>query len=264
MYIGLYNFLRFFIKLYYFILIKLNIYKIAPKIESIIDVTNKYIDKKRTLFLELWNNNSKYIELNDNIEPIFYSKQEYQKILLDTNNDIERKWKTRILLESTPRGNVVMFYDIYKQGFSYYSDINSIPYKLLNSIAMKYVSTYRCFDFFVDNEITKDKESPLINIYFTDYKTQKKNTNKNLSINKINPFIKHKKILNVRNNTVTGPDYNINRFIHLGKMTNFKFIQTVPKNSEKKVNFVSEYLDDLNGENKLQKSVMSYKDYKNL
>jgi hypothetical protein len=58
-----------------------------------------------------------------------------------------------------------MYYDAFKQGFAYYCDQTSIPYNLLNAVAMKYVRIYRCRDFFVDNlETPEENPSPLLDI----------------------------------------------------------------------------------------------------
>jgi hypothetical protein len=53
--------------------------------------------------------------------------------------------------------------------------MNGIDYHLLNAIAMKYVITYRCLDFFIDNEITeKYGNSPLLKLHFLDNEKDKK------------------------------------------------------------------------------------------
>ena len=49
-----------------------------------------------------------------------------------------------------------MYYDVFKSGFAYYADQNSIPYSILNAMAMKYVVVYFCRDFFVDDSIIKE------------------------------------------------------------------------------------------------------------
>jgi hypothetical protein len=46
-----------------------------------------------------------------------------------------------ILIDRTPYGNVIMHYDVFKNGFAYYSDIN-LSYKIINAVAMKYVLTF--------------------------------------------------------------------------------------------------------------------------
>ena len=51
--------------------------------------------------------------------------------------------KNNIILEKTPLGNVVMFYNNARSSFEYYSD-STIPYRYLEVIARKYILTYKC------------------------------------------------------------------------------------------------------------------------
>jgi hypothetical protein len=50
--------------------------------------------------------------------------------------------------EATPRGSVVMHYDSAKESFAYFSD-RSIPFRMLEVVARKYVSDYQCKPLFV-------------------------------------------------------------------------------------------------------------------
>jgi hypothetical protein len=78
----------------------------------------------------------------------------------EENNELEKTWRRRILFENTPRGNIMMYYDAFKQAFAYSSD-QQIPYPILNACAMKYVRIYRCLDFFLDsNTLPNDRVSP--------------------------------------------------------------------------------------------------------
>lgn len=93
------------------------------------------------------------IDYNSNIDDIFYDPEKHHYAVLAENNQYEKTWKTRILIEAIPDGSVIMYYDPYKRGFAYFS-MQSIPYHLLNAIAMKYVLTYRCRYFFMDEAET--------------------------------------------------------------------------------------------------------------
>lgn len=262
------------------------------------------------------NNKEKY---NSNIENIFYNKEEYFGVINKKDNEIEKIWRTRILIESTPRGNIIMFYDPYKLGFSYYSDTNGIPYSILNAVAMKYIYIFRCLDFFVDNKLTNNFlnkfESPFISLYFTEETKTKKISNND---NKNSPFVKYKsqtktnnisfgnvqikyptinqpflfiiyntkkiinhiflyfktkwfhklkgKVLDIKEKTdekKIEKEYNYNRFIYLGKTSNFQFLKFNPKYLSLN-NFHSSLLENLNQETKLQKEVMKYNDYKKM
>ena len=211
--------------------------------------------------------------MNSNIDQVFYSKEDYTKTMRDINNELEIKWKQKTLIEQTPKGNIIMFYDPYKQGFSYYSDSQPIPYAILNAVAMKYVRIYRCRDFFIDDETTPEKEpSPFIQIHMVE-KKKTKDANKNNSdklIFKDAPFAKLKnykkeKQLN-KTNTETKSDkpervFYRNKFISLGPIRNYTIIQPIKK--ENKLNgFKTNLLSGVVSESKLQGQVMNYKDYK--
>jgi hypothetical protein len=133
------------------------IWKPADIAPTIMDESEKYVQKQTKLFLEKVSENQKDKEKgNQNIDPICYSLTEFQESILPENNTLEQEWKRRILVEYTPRGNVIMYYDIFKHAFAYASD-NYIPYNVLNACAMKYVVTFRCIDFFVDSMILPDE-----------------------------------------------------------------------------------------------------------
>jgi hypothetical protein len=87
---------------------------------------------------------------NSNISEILYDFEKRKEMFADTDNDEEKKWKSRILHETTPRGNVIMYYNPYTLSFYYHSDEQIIPYKILEQVAKKYVVIYRCKDFFID------------------------------------------------------------------------------------------------------------------
>ena len=191
-------------------------------VETVIDASKKYIDNAKEKFLT----KSGLEDKNTNVSFVFYSKPEYELLMKEATNHLEKEWKTRILFESTPKGNIIMYYDAYKLGFAYFSDVNGIDYTLLNAIAMKYVITYRCVDFFVDEEYM---QSPLIKLYFTD---DVKPTNKNTVVTD-GPFIKHntnKKSSELTNEKKSSEkEYNRNKFIFMGKMLNFQFTQKTKK-----------------------------------
>jgi hypothetical protein len=57
--------------------------------------------------------------------------------------------KNNILIENTPLGNVIMFYNNSRNSFEYYSD-SVIPYRYLEVIGRKYVVTYKCKPLYID------------------------------------------------------------------------------------------------------------------
>lgn len=89
---------------------------------------------------------------NSNINPLLYDYDKRKELFSDPENIYEKQWKTRILIENTPRGNVMMYYNPYLLSYQYYSDEQSFPFKILEEVATKYVTMFRCKDFFIDME----------------------------------------------------------------------------------------------------------------
>lgn len=238
--------------------------RIAPR-ENILTQTDQYIEKKKQFFLE---NIEKQDKLNSNVQAQFYNKETYQKEVNDVNNDLEEIWKKKILIENTPRGNIYMYYDAYKMGFAYYSDTNSLPYKVLNAVAMKYCITFHCLDFFIDQHILPtDRESPLIKIHHIEKKKNKESKKTLVQEDDDLPFAKLKnydKEKVSKNDKKEEKPKNIvtNVFISMGKVNNFqpKFI---PMKKSRSVQFNSKLLDNLESETTLQKDVLNYKAFKN-
>jgi hypothetical protein len=152
------------------------------------------------------------------------------KILTDPNNEFEKKWRSRVLIENTPRGNVIMFYDIYKRGFSYYCDNAVMPYDIMNAAAMKYVLTFHCRDFFVDSNILP-QQPPTGEDTNKDKDTDKDKKTKTISIDK-QAFVKFKTYNTATKKAGVKPedDKTINCFLHLGGVRNWTPIlkKTIP------------------------------------
>lgn len=265
------NKIRFMIYFMYFyflflvrqFLIKMKLMKPPP---IPIDPIEEYIKPKKARLLKTYETD---INLNANIDQRIYDKKKFLDMMRDEKNDIEGLWKTRILCESTPRGTIMMHYDIYKQGFAYHADQNSIPYAVLNGMAMKYVLTFFCRDLFFDEEtITSERMPPLVKVFGDDDKPENTTTEKdnNTKTNKENqPFAKLKNYKNTETNPnakKTSDDKPIekpkmkNKFINLGKMHNFSIIQRAPKQPRGISSKVTNH-DSLFSGN------FSYKDFKN-
>ena len=237
----------------------------------IIDPVTKYVDANKNKLLETF----KITDMNTNIEKVFYNKKELHEILVNQNNDLEKIWKTRILFENTPRGNIIMHYDVYKQGFAYYCDANGIPYNILNSVAMKYVTVYHCRDLFMDNEyLQNEKESPLIKLYIEQEKEDKKDgQEKPLPKLDTSAFAKLKnyqkaeekadKKSDEKKEAKPEKEYNRNVFVNLGRVCNFNFLNK-PVKKNKLNGFYSSLLDGVASEGEVQNQVMNYSKYKEL
>jgi hypothetical protein len=88
-------------------------------------------------------------------KPIIFEekyKEEYKKAEdFEVSQERLEQLKNSILIESTPLGNVVMYYDSSRETFIYYSD-STIPYRYLEVVARKYVVTNRCKKLYIDME----------------------------------------------------------------------------------------------------------------
>jgi hypothetical protein len=196
------------------------------------------------------------VDFNENIDKLFYDKSKFTNYMSESNTSLEKLWKTKIMFENTPRGNIIMFYDAYKLGFSFYCDQKVISYDILNAAAMKYVTMFRCRHFFMDELIVPtEHNSPLIDIHFPPEKKaksviKKQNDNKVMS-RWINQFEKNEK------NDPKEPEKMKNKFVYLGKIANYSLTQPMPKSRKVLAKFVSPQLESLGGQK------LSYKDYKN-
>ena len=154
LYIYYVHFIAFLLRIYNYSLFFFNTSTVSSSLIEI-DETQLFIEKNKKIFLNTFfdmetktiKNKEKW---NENIDVRCYS--ELQDLILQENNDLELQWKRRLLYETTPRGNIIMYYDLYKQAFAYVSD-QQMTYAILNACAMKYVRIFHCFDFFVDVNI---------------------------------------------------------------------------------------------------------------
>ena len=273
-------------QIYYYIFVwclhiawRLGLYE-PKKIETFLDIDRKYIDPLKKKFAKTFESSVNY---NENISPIFYDKKEYNEYMQTMNTELEKIWKTRILFEHTPRGNILMFYDAYKMGFSFYSDEKTISYDILNAAASKYVSMYRCRDFFIDESMTP-VSSPFIKLYFVDEpkkpvnnatkdtfaRMKRENPNaKTLPPNvkshtqNGNPNEKTNQKTNEKTNEKKEEEKMKNKFLYLGKMQNSQWTQPLPKKRKVLAKFTSPLLESIKMDAGVQRETLSYKDFKN-
>ena len=93
-----------------------------------------------------------------NIEDKYYDKEEfeniYTQIIMEPGNEEEEKWKRRVMIVWVPMiGNIIMYYDVFRMCFAYYSDTQGINYNILNACAMRYVCMFHCMDLFMDEMV---------------------------------------------------------------------------------------------------------------
>jgi hypothetical protein len=210
--------------------------------------TEEYIEKKKYIFLQTFQNEN--ADYNYNIDSIIRDPILLAETLANPDNEYEKIWKRRILIENTPRGNVFMFYDLYKRAFSYYCDQAVMPYDIMNAVAMKYVITYGCRDFFIDSScLLSVKQQPEIE---SDSNTYKKKT---VEFDK-NAFAKFKSYNNTtKKTTINEKDKTINCFLYLGGTRNWN-----PIIKNKKINPLNGFKTDMVPSN----TKLSYEDYKKM
>ena len=215
--------------------------------------------KKYALFYD-----NKTEDESSNIDSALYDFVQRKEIFGQVDNAPEKIWKSRVLLENTPRGNVIMYYNPYTFSFVYHSDEQIIPYTILEQIAKKYVVMYRCKDFFIDcvkrpenkilevlqkeedalkskkmkvNDITKcvniQSDSKDVFAALKDYRTPAQNAgpaqaNSNPPNNKQNKrAVKEEEVK------------FSNKFVRIGKMCEFNILQ---KPADKKIEAVNELM----------------------
>jgi len=116
--------------------------KIADSVQNEININESKLEELQTI-------NSK--ATSD------FAKQARQFII----DEQLKKYKTRFIIELTPLGNVLMFYNHDKLAFDYYSD-SAIPYRFLETVARKYVIIYKYRPLYIDmEEELKDYEKKL-------------------------------------------------------------------------------------------------------
>jgi hypothetical protein len=260
---------------------------ITRKDKNIIRLTpeEEFLVKAKTHFDKSYQDPSHIEKYNENIDPIFFDTEKYSDITNVPNSELELSWRRRILFVNTPRGNVIMFYDSFKRGFSYYSD-QHISYPFLNAVAMRYVIIYRCRDFFIDEQILPQEfQSRILELFKKeDLETvsKKKEDGSGKIDTKAGPFAKFKsyvkpsdpvssaavvknkinlpKIVDIKPPIIT-KDLMKNKFIYLGKTMNWNILNKISKKNQLVIP-KSKLLSDLENNSDVQCRVFSYKDYK--
>jgi len=247
--------------------------------ETIVSLSSQYMNREQEKFLLTYEKESTL--MNVNMDELFYNIEEYNAIIKNEHSDFEKTWRTRVLYENTPRGNILMYYDAFKKGFAYYADIKGIPYAILNAVAMKYVRIYLCRDLFVDEKVTPESSpSPLIKLQEIEDKKEVESKKEKSGGSMIDkevlkkaPFAKLKnykmeeKKTAAENNTSEKKNeplkiVSVNRFIYMGKQCDFAIIQRIPKKNVRTLKIEKTGFSDMfEKEHDLQVETMSYKDY---
>ena len=173
---------------------------------------------------------------NINIDPSFYLKETWdskEKLI-----NLSVIWSSRILFEKTPTTNVAMYYDAYKQSFSYWCD-TTVPYEILRVCAMKYVYTFKCCDFLIDDIMTECNQSlPFIQMERAkeeDLKSGKKVFDPSVLGIHHSSFMKPK-VYAKPVHIVATPKLT-NRFTRIGKLSSVNFLVRPPPPEQKKISY---------------------------
>ena len=243
----------------------------APPLKK--PVTIPYVetqyDKSCKKYAEFYGKES--ADENSNIDPILYDFLKRKEVFASADNEFEKQWKSRILIENTPRGNVMMYFNPYLLSYHYYSDEQIIPYKILEQVATKYVVMYRCKDFFIDvekrpdnkilevlqkeedslkskkmkvNDITKcvniQSESKNVFAALKDYRSEVKTEGTKVEPKKPEPKKPEPKKPEPKKPEPKKPEPKFsNKFVRIGKMCEFNIIQ---KPVDKKIEAVNELM----------------------
>ena len=240
-----------FISIFIFLVKRKNWVEQIPQISP----EDEYKKRNKTWFLKSFEETESDTKYNENVDPVFYDRKEYNKIVAEADNILEPKWKRRILYEFTPRGNIIMFYDAYKEGFAYYSD-TQMTHDILNMAAIKYSILFRCRDFFIDEQsYPAGFLSPLIKL-----KDDQDKKPVSSAVKLEGPFLKSKKS-SANSTCVPVKIYSQNKFVHLGKTCNFSFLK---KESVIKPILETGYSSMFKGEKNAQRGVFDYRKFKEL
>ena len=148
------------------------------------------------------------------------------------------------VMECTPHGNIIMFYDYKRESFAYYAD-NVMPYRYLEVLGRKYVCTFFCPSLYkhlspdlvanvtVENEKKEEMGAPIVSInpeiepkksVFAKFKSYNKDTSNNVAT-KDAPSSAPKRAVhaNAQTNVVT------NRYTCHGKICNMPFLKKIDR-----------------------------------
>jgi hypothetical protein len=198
------------------------------------------------------------------------------------------------LRETTPRGEIVMYYDTKTKSFNYYSNSKNIPYSTLDAVARKYVCLHKDLSIYIDirdevqkgleKRLKKDKDNKL---KLERNKDNKDNNNTNdgmISSAKKSLFAAFKNYKTGRNapkslhnydGKVTMEEFvvikdNINKFIYKGTLEQYDVdVKSYKNNKQSHFGTVHDDAGDecradngLSDELKHKKEALSYADFK--
>jgi hypothetical protein len=174
-------------------------------------------------------------------------KQEAQ---LYVKNNYLDGFVNNFIMEKTPSGNVIMYYNHKRGSFEFYSD-NTIPYRYLETVSRKYVKTFNCRYLYVDmdNELNEfdrlrkeeneKKGLALENVNVVQESSKKKDVfakfkgyNKESGTGRVNTAVAPKnsvpnnvKKMLAEDDAIIRLKMNANRYTCEGRLSNFNFLK---------------------------------------
>jgi len=129
------------------------------------------------------------------------------------------------VMEHTPVGNVVMYYNHTKEAFEYYSD-NVVPYRYLDTVCRKYVITNLCVPLYVDinEELKKFRER---------VQEDEERKSEQEPVSKPSVFVKLKNYKQpIVKTAKTYVKARTNKYLYQGRMNNFHFTKPLVSKQE--------------------------------
>lgn len=158
------------------------------------------------------------------------------------------------VIEYTPNGNIIMFYDFKRETFAYYAD-NVMPYRYLEVLGRKYVCTFFCPSLYqylttdnvanvtindtekkVENEKKEEAVDPVVPVnpeiepkksVFAKFKSYNKNTSNNVATKDVSSSAP--KNAPIVSNRVVPNDVVRNRYTCHGKICNMPFLKKIDR-----------------------------------
>lgn len=148
----------------------------------------------------------------------------------ELTEDYVKDLSLNTITETTPRGDVLTYYDSELESFVYYSKTKEIPYKYLETVARKYVIKYDCKKIYID--IRKEYEKGVNKCKDIKEKNNREQTGADIEANSANKkrqlFVKLKsynrkaEVNNKQKDKIYILREKSNRFSYRGKIEEYK------------------------------------------
>jgi len=204
-----------------------------------------YLKSKKELEIFIKNKpyHLKYNINNVNEETAEESSEENEETTEENSEEKEEEicFKNKYVYENTPNGGVIMRWNAIERGFEYWSNKN-ISYKILETVARKYVITFNCKDNYIEKyKILKKKYDKLKKEILKNIENEKnKEHNKEKKDNKTeyDIFVRPKKNLKTQFSRADLVCEKANKYIKKGKINELNFTIKTKKKEIKSISFM--------------------------